>query len=189
MKLRKSQNGFSAIEILLLILLLLLLIFLGWYVWNKKESKPPANSSSNATPAKTETKATETPQSTVNYLKIPEWGVKVKLSDDIKDAYYDNKVTTNLSAFSLRVHSLDSETQCKNDPQSLSTIFKVGKDEPSDQDPTTTYAKMEKGVVIGDSFYFISRAQYNCTSDASKEALLNKAIKAFTDASPNIEKL
>lgn len=189
-KLHKSQRGFSSIELLLLLLLILLLIFLGWYVWSQKDKNKPE--SSNNTPAKTEQKKQEpakAPASAPTYLKIPEWGIKVKLSDNIKDAYYDKNISTDMEAFSLRVKSLDNEADCKNGAQSVAAIFKVGKNQPDPQDETKTYPETQKGVTIGNDFYFINVAQYYCSEDKGVQTTLDKIRTAFTQASSQIEKL
>ena len=94
-----------------------------------------------------------------------------------------------MTAFSLRVHSLDSEADCKAGAQSVAAIFKVGKDEKDSQDETKKYSETQKGVTIGDSFYFTGVAQYYCSEEAGKQALLDKVRTAFTSASSQIEKL
>lgn len=185
---KKSQSGSSIIELILLLLLILILILLGLYVASKnKKSKqtPPQQNVSQKTEKTPETVAT------VAYLKIPEWGVKIKLSADILDAYYDSNSSTTMSAFSLRTKSLDIEPDCKNGNQSVADIFKVKKDEidPQYELEAKKYSQTQKGVTIGDSFYFTGESQYTCAVDKANESLLTKVKRAFVKASSDIEKL
>lgn len=189
---KKNEQGTSIIELLLILLILIILGLLGWYIWQaKKDNKPKgsdASTPSSIPASKTEAqKKADTSQPAALYLKIPEWGIKIKLTDDIKDAYYD--AAKQPDAFNLRVKSLDSETDCKTGDLSVAAIFKVGKDEKYPQDETKTYAEAQKGVVIGDSFYFTGVAQYSCTQNAGYQTLLTKVRTAFTNASAVIEKL
>ncbi len=189
-RLHQSENGLSLIELLLLLLLILLLLFVSWYVWSQKNKNQP-NSANNSAPSSSTqtTKKTEPTNqaTTATYLKIPEWGIKVKLSDNILDAYYDT--AKEADSFNLRVKSMDTEADCKTGDLSVAGIFKASKDEPDPQQAGKTIAQTQKGVVIGDTFYYIGVAQYYCTQDAGKQALLNKVRTAFTNVTTQIEKL
>ena len=86
-KLRKNQSGFSPLYIILLILLIILLIMLWWWIKNKQSSNNNSASSSSQTSEKSESK-NQPEESTVKYLEIKEWGLKMPLGDDITGAYY-----------------------------------------------------------------------------------------------------
>ena len=123
-------------------------------------------------------KFTETSQESV--LKIPEYGVQITLSDEIKDAYYIN-TTTSKGYVYLKVHSLDTEPQCKKDDSSTASLSRVGKDEIN---PMTNgkFSDSFKGKVIGNYFYYIDLAQYSCADTTEGKAKLEKVRSAFTTA-------
>lgn len=123
-------------------------------------------------------KITETNQE--NVLKIPEYGVQIALSDEIKDAYYINTTASKRYVY-LKVHSLDTEPQCKKDDSSTASLSRVGKDEIN---PMTDgkYSDSFKGKIIGNYFYYIDLAQYSCAETTEGKAKLEKARSAFTTA-------
>lgn len=113
-------------------------------------------------------------------LKIPEYGVQIVLSDEIKDAYYIN-ATASKGYVYLKVHSLDTEAQCKKDDSSTAALSRVGKDEIN---PMTSgkYSDSFKGKVIENYFYYIDLAQYSCAQTSDGKAKLEKVRSAFTNA-------
>jgi hypothetical protein len=74
-----SRNGFTLIEALLIIIALGVITGVGFYVYN---SVRPNEQTTTATTQQ----ATQT--ATKKYLRIPEAGIKLELTDSIKDAYY-----------------------------------------------------------------------------------------------------
>ena len=113
-------------------------------------------------------------------LKISEYGVQVVLTDNIKDAYYV-RTTADKGYVYLKVHALDSESQCKKDDSSTAALSRVGKDDinPMSQEK---YSSSYKGTVIGNYFYYIDLAQYSCAESASGKTLLEKVRTAFANA-------
>jgi hypothetical protein len=98
---RKSENGFAAVEGLLIAIVVLLVGFIGYYVWhtNHKPDSKPAVTSSNSTPAQTtekeDTKTTPTaPVDSTTYLTVSEWDVKVPLSAGTTGLSYIIRKTT-----------------------------------------------------------------------------------------------
>ena len=184
--LSSSQAGIAHIALVLVLIIVVVVGYAGWTTYQntqKNDYKPaPAAKTSNATTLNND-------QSDTKYLAIKEWGIKVALTSDTFDAYYDSKVTTDMEARSLRVHSLDSESDCANGSQSIATIFKVPKDAENESIAGKTYAQTQDGVVVGDSFYFIAGSQYNCTDDTDKQVTLQKVRNDFITASPTIQKL
>jgi len=86
-----KQLGFSVIEALLIVLVVAALAVTGFLV--NQHHKPSSTKSSAAT-SQTQT-TTQPAQTTTHYLEIKEWGIKLPLSDSIKDAYY--AVSTSFS--------------------------------------------------------------------------------------------
>lgn len=114
------------------------------------------------------------------FLKIPEYGVQIALSNEIKDAYYVNTTAAKGYVY-LKVHSLDSEPQCLKDDSSTAALSKVGKDEVN-QMSDKKYSDSYKGVTIGNYFYYIDLAQYICAGTPEGKAKLEKVRTAFTNA-------
>jgi Tfp pilus assembly protein PilE len=81
---KRPQNGFSAIEALLVVIIVGMLGGVGWYVWHSQQQVDKTYSqTANTTVVPKSTAAKTFPAaSQPNYLKIKEWGVKVKVSGD-----------------------------------------------------------------------------------------------------------
>lgn len=129
-------------------------------------------------------KLTGQKQAQETFLKIPEYGVQITLSDDIKDAYFVKKN----NYMYLKVSSLDIEPQCKSDDTSIAALGRVGKDEIN---PMTggKYSDSFSGKVIGNYFYYIDLAQYICAEKPENKTLLDKVRTAFSNASSTIQSL
>jgi type II secretory pathway pseudopilin PulG len=188
------QKGFTAIEMIIIVVAVLTLGFGGWFVWHANHKDAKVASKNTATAKKQSSDSTAQSQSgaggETTYLKIPEWGVKLALTADTSDAYYDDITASSLDSFSLRSHSLDAAPDCKTASQSVATIFRVAKDAPNeDGQPGKLYRETQDGQVIGNYFYFISGAQYSCTDDASLQITLQGVRNGFVTAGPSIQKL
>lgn len=112
-----------------------------------------------------------------NVLKIPEYGVQISLSDEISDAYIVKKD----GYIYLKVHSLDSEPQCKNDDTSIAALSKENKDEIN---PMTNekYSANPGSTTIDEYTYDIGLAQYSCAESAAGQTKLSNVRSAFTNA-------
>ncbi len=189
---KKNQAGFGVVEGLLVLVVAGIIGFTGWYVLQSKSKTNnaldnAANSQANPDKKTAAPVATQA-QSEVKYLEVPEYGVRFKLSHDIADAYYQvNPEPT--AGISLRVHSLDSEPECKTGRTSVAGLIKVAKDEVNPLADNKKYSEVMKGAIIGDYFYYIGNAQYSCVQDPNNQALLEKVRAAFAEASSTIEKL
>ena len=137
-----------------------------------------------------ETKVSNTTQATIDpnakYLVIPEWNVRIKLSQPIEDAYYDTKTDSELESRSLRSASLKDEPVCSKDPQSIATIFRV-KNDAIDPQLNKKYRDTQNGETIGPNFYFIQTSQFSCTAKPEKAEALQSIRKAFGDAAKTIQ--
>lgn len=192
MRITKQQKGFSPIEILLLLLLILFLILIGWYVFNSKNNTPdPKNASPPPPSASSSQKSQSVPKAeTIDYLKIPELGIKIQLSDGIKNAYYyinpNVKDVAYLSLTDLKT------TECAADKISISAVGKnIKTDHFNDQPGNPTYednANGGAGVVIGNYAYTVERAQAYCIEDQNSADFkkADAAQKEFKASSINI---
>lgn len=183
----KQQAGFGAIGIIIVIVVLVAVGLVGWKVFAAKD-KPASDTATSSEKSDLGPADTTTPGGDTTYLTINEWGVKFALTADTSDAYYDDKTSSSLDSMSLRVHSLDSEDDCKTGSQSVASIFRVDKDAMNDNIPDKKYSETNDGQTIGDYFYFIQSSQYMCTDKAELQELLQAVRNGFNTASPTIEK-
>lgn len=79
MKLRKNQQGFSVVEVLLVLIFVAIVFFIGFYVAHAQKDKTTPTTTTAATAQKADT---ETKSNTLKYLTIKEWGVKVPYAGD-----------------------------------------------------------------------------------------------------------
>lgn len=190
-----SKFNFLKSKILIFIGIIIILILLsGAYLFGKNSSSNNlivTNTSPTNSPTPTVTAIlTKTPVQTANFLEIPEYGVKIALSENIKDAYYLPETAAKGYIY-LKVHSLDSEPQCKKDISSTAAISRLGKNDQVPYEMTYEEFTTQRatGVTIGEYFYYIDLAQYACAETKVGQALLEKVRKEFSEAAKTIEKL
>ena len=193
-----NQKGTGSIEAIVTLIAVIVVGGSGYYVVNQnnkhKEATKPTQTSapSQSTGSKPDTTV---PNPSTDYLVIKEWGVKFKLTKNIKDAYYDHVKDIpdpkTLDILSLRTHSLDFEEQCKTDSQSIVTMIRVNKDEPYEYDKSKTYTEVigSAGTLIGDYFYYMQGAQYGCALTEQGRAILDKVRSGFIEAGPTVLKI
>jgi len=176
MEKRKHTIHFGVLQLVTVVLLLSGSIYYGLDHWPKNTKKN--DNSSSTTVVQTDPNA--------KYLVIPEWNIKIKLSQPIENAYYDTKTGSELESRSLRSASLKDEPVCAKDAQSIATVFKVKKDDVDEQ-LNRKYKDTQNGVVIGPNFYFIQTSQFSCTTKPEKAELLQSIRDAFADAARTIQ--
>lgn len=180
---RYDQKGFSTIEILTVIILFLALGVTGLFVYRQNRTKP-----STIAPTSPTTPVTETP--VVSYLIINEWGVKLPLSENIKDAYYvtsaggskDKDGKPNNLLVGLR--SLDSKGCEATNTNAFSSIFRAL---PSEKDSATNKPIKDAypdGKLLGDYFYAYGDLD-SPTCKVPKDDL-RVIIEAFVNAEKNM---
>ena len=190
---------------LVLLLLLILIAGIGLYGYryyhDKHLTKSAAAISSQTTDQQKSTTGTQPSQPTTQYLTIPEWGVKIPLSDSIKDAYYvwpgaSNDEDGLESAINLGVASLNSscgEVSSSNQGYD-NALGGVVRTLPTDTDPVSgkLYSQLEpNGVTIGGYYYGYADASLKkktCASQATLQAIdlaFSSAIKNMVSAGPS----
>lgn len=191
-----KDSGVTPVKGLLIVLAVVLLGGVGVYV-NKVNSDNKQLSSATTTPNGDLVSPTDqnTPKQQKpveeKYLTIKEWGVKLKLTDSIKDAYYDTKdllSSNDTVGYSLRVHSLDSEPACKDSDASVSAISRVpvNLDDPANPGKKFSESRVDSGTTIGSYFYYIESAQYPCAQNPDKQELLGYVRIEFNLAGKSI---
>ncbi len=194
-----DQKGFSGLEGLLILVIVGIIGGVGWFVYNsqkKTASTLDKTSQSQGEPQKTVSKATPPTQQTASqsdYLNIKELGIRFKLTNNIKDAYYyvsSNKDSNNITTVYVSTHSVDAYPGCqasKNNGAGIAAIatYYQGETSPVAGDYSTTFPRAPK---IGDLYYYIAGNQYDCTEQKNTD-LYTKIHQEFMDAYTTIEKL
>ena len=187
MRRREHQSGFGTTVILLAVLVVAVLAVTGLVVYQHHKPSSATNSAATSptqTTSQSQNTATTQAAPTVAYLTIKEWGIKVPLSDRIKDAYY---VVSNGSADAngqpntmwLGLTSLggDCNASQANKPgkTTIPDIGVLGRALPTDHEPVlgTLYTKLYPGVTIGQYYYFyISGTKgKTCASPANLQSI------------------
>ena len=88
------QSGFGIAEIMLIVLTVGVLVGGSWLVYQHNRTKLANADGGTTTTTQQTTTSTTTPATTVAYLTITEWGVKLPLSSSINDAYYAMNVAS-----------------------------------------------------------------------------------------------
>ncbi len=187
MRRREHQSGFGTTAILLVVLVVAGLAVTGLELYQHHKpgsAKNSAATSQSQTATQPQSTAATQAAPTVAYLTIKEWGVKIPLSDRIKDAYY---LVSNGSADAngqpntmwLGLSSLGGDCNAsqanKPDKTIVPDIGVLGRALPTDHEPVlgTPYTKLYPGVTIGQYYYFyISGTKgKTCASPANLQAI------------------
>ena len=193
----KKEHGFTIVEALLAVLIIAVLSFGGYYVWHSK--KQPAKGPSTASQAATNTQkaqssassttsgassaAAATPaQSSVQYLTIKEWGVKIPLTTTINDAYYYYK---NDYAY-LSLQSLAS-TDCSATATTLGVISRYTAGETDPQTGELYSAEITGAANVGQYYYYYTHPQADCSTNQTVLDKANSAMSAFKTAVANTQ--
>ena len=159
----KKQAGFSLIEAAVLALVAVLIVGVGWFAYQHNKPKT-GNATSDTGQSTTTPPITGEPGPTKDYLEIKEWGVKVPLSEPIKDAYYvvgdfSDAPDGKPGGMYVSLHSLTSKA-CNpenNNHGRLGAIGSMHRVLPTTTDAVTGELLMKEypgGTTINDYYYF-----------------------------------
>lgn len=198
---RNKQTGFSIVETVVVVAVIVVLGAAGWAVYQRtKQSATKTDAASNPNQSTQQTTTTP-PAPTVTYLDIQEWGIKLPLSDAIKDAYYvpssQNRAAdgTPLAMF-IGLKSLDAagcNAHTANTPggtiTTLATIIRIA---PTDVDHVSgvEYVNEWPSATIGQYAYAlhdVTSFRTCASSDTLKSigAALSNATKSATLSTTN----
>lgn len=82
---KKSENGFSIIEILILVVIIAIIGFVGWYVWSRHGA---SNGKSQTTAQSQSTHSTASISQNNSRLDIKEWGVTATIPSELGATSY-----------------------------------------------------------------------------------------------------
>lgn len=167
-KLKKPQ---SKIVKFIIIIIVVVLGVIGWQIWQATRPKPQPPEVSQ--------------QPETKYLVIPDWGIRLTLTADTHNAFFNSRGASPLLR-NLGTRSLTTETGCTNEPAAI--IYRVQKDAVNVFNGNKKYTDVETGKVIDDYFYFIKAGAQTCSGNPESEALLPRVKADFMAATPSIEK-
>lgn len=194
MRRREHQSGFSTVELLLVVLVIGIVGAAGWFVYQHNRTKA-TQAAPNASNQQTQQTTTTTPAPTVAYLTLKEWGVKLPLSDSIKDSYYtvprdiSSDPDGQPSGVYLGMTSLN--TSCgivtpdsKGIDNALGAITRVP---PTYTDPVSgeLFTQKYPGGVTINGYYYVYASRTSGKTCASASTLQN-ADSAFATAVKSI---
>jgi hypothetical protein len=192
----RNQSGFGVIPIVLIVAAVAILGYVGYRIYTTQTSKPAANSSvannqtspTNTTPSPT----TSTQPQADTYLDIKELGIKIKLSDSIKDAVYSYSAPTSQtyatfggSAY-LSTQTLTSkDTTCAASKDPLGAIVKI----TGNTDGLGNSLTADNNTVfkLGDSYYRYENPQSPCSDNSDANALATQQKAAFREAFKTVQ--
>lgn len=196
MQKRKTEKsaGFGAVEIIIAVVVVLIVGFIGWKLYDASKSKQNASTQHNSGSQANDQTSNTTPADTATYLDIKELGVKVKLSDAIKDAtyYYDaaynaqypNPKQVTISSKSLADKSGGS-CAASSGMGPLGTIQKYSGDVDGAGRPLVADGKTV--FKVGDSYVALRTPQAACSSDSSILDLASTQRAAFTESFKSVQ--
>jgi hypothetical protein len=198
-----NQKGFSAIEGLLIIIVILMIGFIGYYVWHtQKDANKTLDTATKSAQTSSSSPSKQTKAADQKYLDIKELGVKFKLSDAIKDAYY---IKGSNDYYYVSVHSFDNNpdlagcmaTDNGTYGSGLMAVIVAKLGEPNGSfagDPWTLDSIKQAGLKqVGDSYYGFQHGNGPCwnVEATNADAISQQAsdmIQAFVTATPTFTK-
>lgn len=191
----KNQKGFTVIEVLLVLILLSIVGFSGYYVYHTQKSsstKPAISTTASSTSAGKDTTSTQTttPSDSTQYLVIKEWGVKIPLSDAIKDAVYAYSVEYGAESAGLSTKTLAAYGDgCEAGGVGAGGIDRqtvTEHDQNAQKDDNMNYPVYS--IKVGNYYYQYISPQGACSGDdRSADNVQLSAIQAFRAAVDKIQ--
>ncbi|HSW36811.1 MAG TPA: hypothetical protein VLG37_00375 [Candidatus Saccharimonadales bacterium] len=176
MSIKKSQDGFGAIEVVLVIVVVGLIAFAGWYMWHSKKNPATNAGTSQATGSSSSSSAS-------SFLEIPEFGIKLKTSADISDLYYSYKQVSPYPQALLASRSLEKlDPNCAADKssQSLVTYYTDPKAQTETEGGTSTNAEAYPNATkIDNKYFYLVPSNGPCTVKEGTESKLSSVMDAL----------
>jgi len=188
-----KQAGFSIVEIVLTVVAVGMVVGAGWFAY--QHNKPKAGNAAPDTNQSTNNPDIGQPKPTVAYLEVKEWGVKIPLSESIKDAYYvvgkgssegPGRPPTRLW---LGLKSRGG-TNCNPDNNNRGKTGAIGgilRFPPTETDPISGELLVEEfpaGTLLGD--YYYTYQSWTTRNPCDSESTLEEVDSAFYTAAKAI---
>lgn len=188
-----KQSGFT-VWIVLIILVATIVGATGYYVWQNNKSDQPVTSpqktaidTSESTEKTPEQQTTPQQSDTTEYLRIKEWGIRMKTSDLTKDAKYlivsDNTVSLSTETYGR----LDKKCEVSKDLLTGVLVRgKAGYDISPTSDGSLLIEDFEYSIKVGQYYYAYIGPQAPCATPTDENVkvmnLYQSAIKELTQS-------
>lgn len=196
MMINKKQDGFGILAVLLLIAVFSLIGAAGFYVAHNAKSTDKTSDRQNSA-------KTTRPAAARGYLEIKEKGVKFKLTDEVKDAYYAVNNDGNIYFSLRRFDTMKGLEECAANATEGQGIIHlktgtVGGDTTYTESGKWTQADLDTSGMqkVGDTYYGFDAesSKGRCFDIRSPNAtdyviLIQASRNAFTDATPTFMKI
>lgn len=179
-----KQSGNSIVVVTIAALVILALGATGWFVYQHNRTQA-TGAASNPSQTTTQQNSTQ-PAPTVAYLEITEWGVKLPLSEAIKDAYYATSTGSSKgtdrqpNTLLLGLKSLDSNGCAATNNTAVALIFRALPTETDSATGRLYTQEYPNGITVGTYFYAYQKlTSASCTASPTT---LQSIDAAFTTA-------
>lgn len=166
MVLINNEKNNKILYISVITVVLILFSVLAVYIYNLTNTD---NSEKTDATNPTQIKADDTPVSKVEYLEIPEWGIKLKTSISNKILYIPRIIETYPEVFDMLGIQLNPKYLVDKNCVELGTDLYRQKTIPK-----FTYTK------IGDYYYFVTGEPSRCSENKSDLELQSTVLKELT---------
>ena len=192
----KQQSGFGVVPIISIVAVVAILGLLGFKMLTMQSSKPTANSVANnqTSPASSQPSSSQTsatPAQADTYLHIKELGIKIKLSDDIKDVVYKAGTGSDGGQFAqISTQSLTDQSNgaCGVDAAPFGTITKASGSPEHVFGGTSRTVDNKTTFKFGtDTYVFLSGPQAACSDSATLQYPLGQRKSEFFDAFKTVQ--
>lgn len=134
-----KEKGFNAIAIVLIVVAVAVLAFVFWRVWDAGKQKPSGpNDNQQSTQQEQAHGPVKQTDPNEGYMVIKEFGIKIKLSDDIKDAihHYDdsNQSYPKATISTQSLVNISNGTCSPEVSNALGAIVKASEQNPANGD-------------------------------------------------------
>jgi type II secretory pathway pseudopilin PulG len=199
-KMKKSQDGFSAVEGLLIIIIIGILGGVGWYVWNSQKQVDKTYSqtaNSSVSPKTKNTSSSAALDSSPSYFVIKEWGVKVPVTDSNVKYYYkfDKSYSTIINVYSQKADGIVGPKGVSCKEEYIAYVLRLEASSPDWNDPEKVSPLFDHKITIGKyAFAVATKKEYgpDCfdagsnnnyvtdqTTSAKFDAIVSQFVKDF----------
>lgn len=184
--LRKNQNGFSPLLILLIVVVIGAIGFGAYYVMNNREEDASTNQISQ-TEETSGTQPAADPSEDGKYLVIKEWGVKFELPSNLSDTKYN--VSESGSSVTLSTASLEKYPGCESG--NVISLQRAKDGEPIGSSDVNSIRAANPAALtqVGDYYYLFNAAQFSCTQDPSGRSYLSETITDLSQAVKTLQSI
>lgn len=185
MKSQKANRGFGLVGI---VIVLAALVVTGAIVWRIYGTSSKQNISTQQTANQDTQKSTDKEPTPASYLDIKELGVKVKLSDDIKDAVYHYDASNTYPLVRVSTQTLIDKSNGACDPKTSSPFGSVRKTQDSTQ-PDGSVLKPNGSTIFqfGSDYFVLATPNQPCSSDKAVSDLEIAQLASFKEAFKTIQ--